>query len=270
MTRQVIINAQTHSGKNRTRPAKKQALAKRPSPAPPAAKDETELALQKLFATTSELEDSWRSRSSLSREMAAQLSVDADHAQAVVKKDLISDSIGRMVKPYKDAIYLYTQALERERNPLANSYTSAERERDVEEIKALKQRYYREYDDPITRDQLRAQIDLRESLMRSSHAHQNDEEDPFAKKVRQRKIDVNAKKVLRAYGLENEWPEKALTAVNDVLNVGSRISASVGQCLKEPDSCSTLATIAAVSTEASMEAIPEPNFASRNLDARIW
>lgn len=271
LTHSSLAKAQNRSRKSRTHTNRKQTSAKKPSPAVVPVKDEQELALNRLFNAATELESSWKNRANIGADGfdTARLSMAADEAMAVIKNELIRDNIGRIATTYKDAMSLYGLAQDRARNPLANSYSTADRERDVEVLKDLKERLYKNRDDPISRDQLRAQINLIETLMRSKYHEQSQEEDPLAKKVRQRKIDARAKEVLQPYGLGEEWPEKELNAIEDVLNVGAKTSALVRDCFKRPDSCSALATEAQEFSEKSARANTQSNTPSNSL-VGIW
>jgi hypothetical protein len=219
--------------------------------------DEQQLALERLFKATTRLEESWRNRF---RKPApsldtTELSVAGEQALAVVKSERIKQAIPQVVKAYQDAMSVHRLAENRYRNAAAETYSAADRERDVKEIKELKDRLYKEYDDPISRDQLRAQISLKESMMRLKHSQggSSSEEDPLAKKVRQRNIDILAKRMLKPYGFEDEWPENAFTVVEKVMGQGARTAEAIQRCFQQTESCPTLAaeTQALVEKQAS-------------------
>ncbi len=168
------------------------------------------------------------------------LSIAAEQAIALTKDEAIRGAIARMAKAYRDAISVYELAENRATNPLASSYTAADRERNVRQIKELKDQLYKEYDDPIARDRLRGQIDLIEALMRNRAARGNEEEDPVAKKVREQKIDASAKLLLEPYGLQDEWPEKRWDLTKELLDVGVKILASIRDCMKQAEPCPAL------------------------------
>lgn len=270
-----IVKAQNRSRKNRTHTKRKQTPAKQPTPAALPVKDEQERALDRLFHAATQLEFSWKNR--FNRGAAGfdtqELSMAAEQAIAVVKTEPIRDGIGRMAKAYKDAMSLYGLAEERNKHPVVRTYSTADRERDVQEIKALKERLYKEYDDPISRDQLRAQIGAKEAIMRLTYSREGldgvREEDPLVKRVRQRKIDARAKQVLGAYGLEDSWPENAFNVVEYVLLIGVRTSASIQACLKQPDSCSALAADAQEFSEKAARANMQSNVPASSL-VGIW
>lgn len=112
---------------------------------------------------------------------------------------------------------------------------------DVQELKELKDRLYKKYDDPISRDQLQAQIPLKETMMRFANNERSKEEDPWDKKIRQRKLDARAKGILAPYGWGDNWPENTYAVVDRVLKVGADTTIAIRECLKQADSCSALA-----------------------------
>lgn len=249
----------------------RQTSAKRTSSSEAPAKNEQELAIDRLLKSAASLESSYANRSSTNADGfdTRELSMAAEHAIEFVKSESIKAGISQMVQSYKDAMALYGLAQDRGRNPRANSYSDADRERDVKEIKDLKDRLYKNYDDPISRDQLRAQIDLKETMMRLKYHEQSQEEDPLAKRVRQRKIDARAKRILGSYGLQDEWPENTFIVVDRVFGVGKKTAVSIRECIKQPDSCAALAAEAQEFSEKSAQANVQPNVPANSL-VGIW
>jgi len=132
--------------------------------------------LDKLFKAAVGLKSAWEKRSRfgsvhsddyiLLSAMADQLTTIGQQAKAFVEDDGVKDTISRMSKAYRDSVDLHGLVLRRN-DPLANE--ADQRAQYVKELRELKDRRYREWDDPVIRDQLTARIEMIEAVMRMSY-----------------------------------------------------------------------------------------------------
>ena len=238
-----VVKGQTRTRKSRARVATKKARAKQTQSPLSRVENEQELALRRLFNAANGLELSWRNRFYGGNCChTEELTTAEQKAIVVMKNETLRNAISRMTKAYLDAVSLYELAEDRASNPLAGSYTAPNREKLVKELRRLKDQLHKQYDDPIARDQLRGEINLLEALLRNEAARGTEipQEDPFAKNLRQQKIDARAKLLLEPYGLQDAWPEKRWDLTEELFNVGKTILASISECLEQPASCSAL------------------------------